>query len=73
MPELMALAGVTQPRLFEREAMLMEVELAGELTRGATIFDRRELQRWQSNLDVLSAVDVQGVLDYLTRLLRLVG
>ncbi len=73
LPELMALAAVTQSRLFEREAMLMEVELAGELTRGATVFDRRDMHRWQSNIEVLTAVDLQGVLDYIARLFRLMS
>jgi inosine-uridine nucleoside N-ribohydrolase len=72
LPELVALAAVTQSRLFEREAMLVDVELAGELTRGCTVFDRRNIMRWQANIDVLTAVDPQGVYDYLTRLLRLV-
>lgn len=73
LPELMALAAVTQERLFEQESMLVDVELAGELTRGATVFDRRKLGRWQANIDVLTAVDVQGVLDYMTRLLKLIA
>ncbi|MCA9078931.1 MAG: nucleoside hydrolase [Planctomycetaceae bacterium] len=72
LPEVVALAAVTQARLFERESMLLDVELAGELTRGATIVDRRGIHRWQANLDVLTAVDAQGVMDYVTRLLRLV-
>jgi inosine-uridine nucleoside N-ribohydrolase len=73
LPELMALAAVTQPRLFEREAMLLDIELAGELTRGATVFDRRGIQQWQANIDVVTSVDLQGVYDYLTRLIRLVA
>lgn len=70
LPELVALAAVTQPQLFEREAMNVDVELGGELTRGQTVFDRRRIDKWQSNIDVLTDVDVQGVLDYVARLIR---
>lgn len=70
LPELVALAAVTQPQLFERQAMNVDVELSGELTRGVTVFDRRRVNAWQTNLDVLTDVDVQGVLDYVSRLIR---
>ncbi len=70
LPELVALAAVTQPQLFERQSMSVDVELSGELTRGATVFDRRRANAWQTNLDVLTDVDIQGVLDYVTRLIR---
>jgi inosine-uridine nucleoside N-ribohydrolase len=70
LPEIVALAAVTQPHLFQREAMSVDVELGGELTRGATVFDRRGIQRWQTNIDVLTDVDVQGVIDYVTRVIR---
>lgn len=70
LPEVVALAAVTQPQLFQREAMSVDVELGGELTRGATVFDRRGIQRWQTNIDVLTDVDVQGVIDYMTRVIR---
>ncbi|MCA9088777.1 MAG: nucleoside hydrolase [Planctomycetaceae bacterium] len=71
LPEIVALAAVTQPRLFDREPVLLDVELAGELTRGATVVDRRGIERWQTNIDVLFDVDLQGVMDYVQRLLRL--
>ncbi len=65
--EMVALAAVSQTRLFEREAMTIDVETAGELTRGMTVFDRRGVSQWQTNIDVLHEVDAQGVLDYLAR------
>lgn len=65
--ELVALAAVSQTRLFEREAMMIDVETSGELTRGMTVFDRRGVSQWQTNIDVMCDVDAQGVLDYLAR------
>ncbi|MDA1013092.1 MAG: nucleoside hydrolase [Planctomycetota bacterium] len=65
--ELAALTAVMHPRLFERKAMMIDVETSGELTRGMTVFDRRGIQQWQTNIDVLCDIDAQGVIDYLTR------
>jgi inosine-uridine nucleoside N-ribohydrolase len=70
LPEIVALACVTQPQLFERQLMSVDVELGGDLTRGTTVFDRRGVRRWQTNIDVVTHVDVQGIIDYVTRLLR---
>ena len=68
--ELVALAAISQPRLFNSHAMAVDVETAGELTRGMTVFDRRGIPNWQTNIDVLTEVDAQGVLDYFSRILR---
>jgi len=70
LPELVALAAISCPRLFERKSMRVDVEVAGELTRGMTVFDRRGIESRQPNIDVLSDVDTVGVRDYLTRLVR---
>lgn len=70
LPELVALAAISQPRLFERKSMRIDVEVAGELTRGMTVFDRRGVESRQPNIDVLMEVDTVGVRDYLTRLIR---
>jgi len=68
--ELTALTYITEPRHFEYEPMLIDIEQHGELTRGTTVFDRRQDPRGQSNIDVLNSVDPQGVLDYLTRIAK---
>ena len=47
----------------------VDVELRGELTRGMTIADRRSTSQWKRNTDVLTKVDVRGVLDWMERLL----
>lgn len=68
--EVVALAAITAPRLFERRSLPIDVEVHGELTRGMTLLDRRKKTHRTPNSDVLTAVDAQGVLDYLTDRLR---
>ena len=68
--EVTALAAIAEPRHFTSRAMCVEVELRGELTRGATVFDQRGIDRWQSNIDVIDSVDPQGVLDYFAQVAR---
>ena len=68
LPETVALAAAVRPELFGRSAMAIDVETAGELTRGMTVFDRRGQRQWQANIDVVRTVEAQGVLDYVVRL-----
>ncbi len=68
--ELVALAAVTAPQSFSRQSFYVDVETQGELTRGATIVDRRRCSRTQPNIEVLTEVDPQGVMDYLTGIVR---
>lgn len=68
--EVVALASIVHPRLFERQPMSVDIETSGELTRGMTVFDRRDVDSWQTNIEVIEDVDVQGILDYFTRLTR---
>jgi len=70
LPGVVALCAITQPHLFQREPMSVDVELSGELTRGMTVFDRRSIANRQANIEALTAVDLQGVLDYMTRIIR---
>ena len=64
-----ALASVTQPRLFRRQDMQVDVEVAGQLTRGMTVFDRRREMGAPANVEVCVDVDEQGVVDYLSKVL----
>lgn len=64
LPELTALAAITQPQLFQRASLAVDVELDGHLTRGMTVADRRARPTWRPNLEVVHDVDAQGVLDY---------
>lgn len=64
--DVVALAAIREPRWFSSETYSMDVEVSGEITRGATVFDRRYEARWRANVEVLVDVDVQGVLDFVT-------
>lgn len=68
--EVVALAAISRPSLFQVAPMAVDVETRGELTTGMTVFDRRGQQHWKSNIDVVREVESQGVIDYLTSTLR---
>lgn len=68
--EVVALASISRPHLFQITEMAVDVETKGELTRGMTVFDRRGPQHWKSNIDVVRDADAQGVIDYLSAVLR---
>jgi inosine-uridine nucleoside N-ribohydrolase len=66
--EVAAVAAVSRPALFDSRLMAVDVETRGELTRGMTVFDRRGTQRWQTNIDVLQEVNLNGLLAYVARI-----
>jgi len=68
--EIVALAAVTRPQLFQRRTMTVDVETQGELTRGMTVFDSRRRSPAQPNIDVLTAVDQQSILDVFTQMVQ---
>ena len=65
-----ALAAVVGPDLFESRPMSVDVETSGELTRGMTVFDRRGVNSWQSNIEVLTGIDYLGVADYFMQVIK---
>jgi inosine-uridine nucleoside N-ribohydrolase len=68
--EIVALAAVTRLDLFESRRMAMDVEVAGELTRGTTVADRRmTIPVHRLNMEVPYRVSDAGVLDYFCRIL----
>lgn len=54
---------LVEPMLFQWTVMAGEVETAGELTRGATIFDQRTPQQWRPNMEVAVQIDVEAARD----------
>ena len=64
--DAVALAAVA-PRMFEVETVAGDVELSGELTTGATVFDRRRNREWRTNLAVATKVDVAAARDCILR------
>ncbi|MEM8734072.1 MAG: nucleoside hydrolase [Planctomycetota bacterium] len=59
MPILM----LVEPMLAQWTTMACDIEVAGELTRGATVFDRREPRQWRANVEVGSNLDVEAARD----------
>jgi len=53
-----ALMAVTHPELFTFREMAGDVETMGELTTGATVFDRRHAPAWRHNMEVAMDMDV---------------
>ncbi len=66
---VLGVVAASNPELFESHDMAAEVETQGELTTGATIFDRRQLRQWRSNVDVVTAMDATSVKDCILRTL----
>lgn len=64
-----ALLASIHPNLFETREMAGDVETRGELTMGATIFDRRQVPTWRDNMEVALKTDAHAVRDCLMRAL----
>ena len=68
-----AMMAAIRPELFEIEMAAVEVETVGEITIGATVFDRRPMPEWRPNVAVAKTVDVLAVKDCILRGLRAAG
>lgn len=62
-----ALLAVLQPELFESHEMAGDVEIRGDLTKGAAIFDRRIKPFWLKNMEVAMSVDASAATDCIVR------
>lgn len=67
LPAAVALVAATNPELFTTQQFGGDVETQGELTGGATVFDRRLNAEWRSNMDVALEVDSNAVIDSIMR------
>jgi len=65
--DAVAVAMALHPELFHTEAMSGDVETAGELTSGMTIFDRRLNASDQPNAEVAVGIEVSAVIDCIMR------
>ncbi|MEZ6109889.1 MAG: nucleoside hydrolase [Pirellulaceae bacterium] len=72
-PDAVAVMACLQPEMFEMLEMAGDVETRGELTLGATVFDRRPISEWRSNMEVAIDVDVVAVKESLVRGLMYAG
>jgi len=71
--DAVALTAVTNPELFEFVEMAGDVETSGDLTQGATVFDRRSVREWRPNMDVAVNVEPAAVKDNILRCLKSAG
>jgi inosine-uridine nucleoside N-ribohydrolase len=65
--DVVALIAGLRPELVEVELAAADIELSGELTTGATVFDRRRIRQWRTNLAVATKVDVAATRDCILR------
>lgn len=65
-----ALAVAAGAEAFSVEAVCAAVEVAGDLTRGMTVIDRRPVPGRQTNADLVTTIDQHGVIDYFSRSYR---
>lgn len=54
---------LVEPMLFGWEEMAGDVEITGELTRGATVFDQRVPSQWRANMEVATTIDAEAAAD----------
>jgi len=67
--DALGVVAAAHPELFETREMAGDVETQGELTAGATVFDRRQVRQWRPNVDVAVSMDVAAVKDCILRTL----
>jgi purine nucleosidase len=67
LPDAVAIAAVLHPELFRTEELAGDVETAGDITAGVTVFDRRPQAARGANTEVALEVDVSAVTDCIVR------
>lgn len=65
--DVVSLVSLLHPELFERTTVGADVEVSGELTTGMLVVDRRPVNRWKRNVDLLVEVDPGAVRDCVLR------
>ena len=71
--DAVALTAALHPEWFEIELAAADVELSGELTTGATVFDRRRHREWRTNVAVATKVDIGSVRQHILGALAAAG
>jgi purine nucleosidase len=65
--DVVTLVAATNPELFERAAIVADVETAGDLTAGMLVIDRRQVRQQRPNADLFVNCDVPAVKDCILR------
>lgn len=71
--DTVAMAAALNPELFEMSELAGDVEVSGELTTGATIFDRRANSRTRGDMEVATNLKADRVADCIVRSLAEAG
>jgi purine nucleosidase len=61
--DTVTLMAVLRPDLFTTKSMAGDVETQGELTVGATVFDRRRVPAWRHNMEVAVEMQKEAVIE----------
>ena len=67
LPDAIGVAAALHPELFRTEDLAGDVETAGEITTGATVFDRRTNAPHGAGMEVALEIDAAGVADCVVR------
>jgi len=65
--DTITLMTVLHPELFTAKSMAGDVETLGELTLGATVFDRRRVPAWRHNMEVIVEMQKDAVVEEILR------
>jgi len=71
--DAVAIVAALHPELFTTREMSGDVETAGELTLGATVFDRRSTAHVRGDMEVALEIDAAAVSDCIVRALQDAG
>ena len=71
--DALGILAAVQPELFETQEMAGDVEVRGELTYGATVFDRRTRKAARNNMEVAVSLDEVAAMDCILRSLKFAG
>jgi inosine-uridine nucleoside N-ribohydrolase len=66
---LVALLAAAYPGIAKTKPMHADVETSGEVTHGATVFDRRDVPDGEVNVEVITAIDAEAARDIVFRAL----
>jgi inosine-uridine nucleoside N-ribohydrolase len=53
-----AILSLIDPEILECTEMAGDIEIGGELTRGALIYDQRDPRQWRANMEVAVSIDI---------------
>lgn len=65
--DTVTLMALLYPDLFTMKSMAGDVETQGELTLGATVFDRRRVPAWRHNMEVALDMQKEAVIEAIIR------